>query len=213
MKKGAIFDMDGTLVDTEKYYYRAWIETADDFGVERNPDISRLCSGGSPTQNRWLIHKLYPTIDENAYFDHTIARVQRWTEEELLLMPGVKETLDRFRAEGIKMAVASSSVLSTIEKNLERVGIIDYFDALVSSQFVAHSKPLPDIFIYAAGRINVPPKDCWVFEDSFNGVKAGNASGCSTMMIVDQVEPTDEIRALAAGVYDSFNDFLRAECR
>lgn len=213
MKKGAIFDMDGTLVDTEKYYYRAWIETADDFGVERNPDISRLCSGGSPTQNRWLIHKLYPTVDENAYFDHTIARVQRWTEEELLLLPGVKETLDRFRAEGIKMAVASSSVLSTIEKNLERVGIIDYFDALVSSQFVAHSKPLPDIFIYAAGRINVPPKDCWVFEDSFNGVKAGNAAGCSTMMIVDQVEPTDEIRALAAGVYDSFNDFLRAECR
>lgn len=211
MKKGAIFDMDGTLVDTEKYYSRAWIETADDFGLERNPNISRLCMGGSPTANRWLIHKLYPTVDQNAYFDHTLERVRKWSEEELLLLPGVQETLDHFKANGVKMAVASSSPIDYIERNLTRVGIIDYFDAIVSAQFVEHSKPMPDIFIFAAGRININPRDCYVFEDSFNGVKAGHASGCTTIMIVDQVEPNDEIRSIADGIYDSFNDFLREE--
>lgn len=210
LKKGAIFDMDGTLVDTEKYYTRAWVETADDFGLERYPDLGHLCMGGSPAANRWVIHKIFPTIDQNEYFDHTIARVKRWSEEELLLMSGVKEVLEHFKANGVKMAVASSSNLETIEKNLARVGIVDYFDALISGQQFDHSKPMPDIFLFAAGRINVNPRDCYVFEDSFNGVKAGNAAGCSTIMIVDQVEPTEEIRALAAGVYNSFDEFLRA---
>ena len=185
MKLGAIFDMDGTLVDTEKYYMRAWFETADDFGVERNPNVSSMCAGGSAVQHIWILKKLFPTVDANEYRNHVIARVKKWTEEELLLLPGVKNTLDRFKADGVKMAVASSSPMTDIERNLSRVGIVDYFDALVSGQQFDHSKPLPDIFIFAAGRINVNPRDCYVFEDSFNGVKAGsdgadrrNSSAC-----------------------------------
>ena len=208
MKRGAIFDMDGTLVDTEKFYSRAWVETADDFGLERNPDLGRLCMGGSPAANRWIIHKFFPTVDENEYFDHTIARVKKWSEEDLQLMSGVKEVLEQFRADGLKMAVASSSAMADIERNLTRVGIIDYFDVLVSGQQFDHSKPLPDIFLFAAGRINVNPRDCMVFEDSFNGVRAGHASGSETIMIVDQVPPNDEIKSIADGIYDSFDEFL-----
>ena len=211
MKLGAIFDMDGTLVDTEKYYTRAWFETADDFGVERNPNVAPMCAGGSALQHIWILKKLFPTVDANEYREHTVARVRKWSEEELLLMSGVKETLDYFKSKGVRMAVASSSDIEVVKKNLKRVGIIDYFDALVSGQQLDHSKPMPDIFIFAAGRINVNPRDCYVFEDSFNGVKAGNASVCSTIMIVDQVKPTEEIKALTDGVYDSFDEFLRAE--
>lgn len=90
-----------------------------------------------------------------------------------------------------------------IKKNLQNADVEDYFDVVLSSTEVEHPKPEPDVFLEAAKRLGFSPQDCYVFEDAIGGVKAGAAAGCSTVMIPDQVEPTDEIRVLCSGVFEN----------
>lgn len=91
------------------------------------------------------------------------------------------------------MAVASSSAAEQIEYNLEKAGIRGYFSAVVSGTEVKTGKPAPDIFLCAAERIHCEPGTCFVFEDSENGIKAGHAAGCMTIMIPDLIEASSGI--------------------
>jgi HAD superfamily hydrolase (TIGR01509 family) len=111
-------------------------------------------------------------------------------------MPGTIELLQYFQAQKVPMAVASSSDRAVIEEKLRQSGIISYFDVLIGGDEVTHGKPDPEIFLKAAAALQVPIEDCYVFEDSFNGVRAGAASGALTVMIPDQVPPTEEISSL-----------------
>ena len=82
-------------------------------------------------------------------------------------------------------------------------------NAVVSGQQVEHGKPAPDIFILAADKIGCAPEECYVFEDSANGIRAGAAAGCYTIMIPDLIEPDAELRGLADAVYGSLNDVIK----
>lgn len=101
------------------------------------------------------------------------------------------------------MAVASSSPKFQVEKNLVRAGVREYFDAVVSGEEVLHGKPAPDIFLLAAEKIGIDPKDCYVFEDSINGIRAGVAAGSASVMIPDITQPDEEIRSICAAVCGS----------
>ena len=105
----------------------------------------------------------------------------------------------------MKTAVASSSSLEDIRDNLGRLGLLEYFDALVSGHELpsGHEKPAPDIFLLAAERIGCAPEDCYVFEDGVNGCLAGIAAGCATVMIPDLFQPTEELRQNCAGIFES----------
>ena len=92
-----------------------------------------------------------------------------------------------------KMAVASSSRMDNIRHHLRSAGIEGYFDAIASGQEVERSKPEPDIFLLAAERIGCAPEECYVFEDSSNGIRAGMAAGCVTVMVPDMVPPSKNL--------------------
>ena len=105
------------------------------------------------------------------------------------------------------MAVASSSHRHQVQANLQRSGIGTFFDAVVAKEDVSQGKPDPEIFLTAAKQLGLAPSDCYVFEDSFNGVRAGHAAGCCTIMIPDLLQPDQEI----ARYYDAcFPDLLTA---
>ena len=208
MKRGAIFDMDGTLIDTERLYRQAWIETADVFGVERKPELAVSMSGSNFAKMPEIFKRFYPELDAKEYIMHVINSVKDSVTKKIEVKPGVEEILNYFLEEKIPMAIASSSETFVIEERVKRLGWEKYFNALIGGEQTVKGKPEPDIFLKAAEKIQLPPEDCYVFEDSFNGVRAGANAGCSTIMVIDCVEPTEEIRALCTGVYENMNAAL-----
>ena len=211
MKRGAIFDMDGTLFDTEKLYRQAWLDAAEEFGEERNPGVAIEGAGTNMgEQTRRVVKKYFPDIDADKYIARVLELARDVPNKELELMPGVEDILKFLQAEGVVMAIASSAPVEVIENNLTRSNLREYFKALVGGNSVANGKPAPDIFLKAAGELKLPASDCYIFEDSFNGIRAAHASGGVAIMIPDTMEPTDEIKSLCAAIFPSLNEALQS---
>ena len=203
MKKGAIFDMDGLLFDTETVYQRGWTVIADEFGVERKPELGKACCGTCGDLTRRLVHEYHPTVDADAYVRRVIEYVRDEAAKHLPVMTGAREILMYFRTRGIRMATASSSTCEQIERTLKQSGLYEYFDAVIGGDLVANGKPAPDIFLLASDRIGIQPMDSYVFEDGYNGLRGAAAAGCTPVMIPDTMPPTDEMREICAGIYPS----------
>ena len=211
MLHGAIFDMDGTLFDTEKLYRRAWLDVAAEFGEEKNYELPTAISGTNLGEASYkVIRRFYPNIDAEAYLARVLIEVRAAAERNLELMTGVEEILDFFKSAGVVMAVASSAPVAVIEKNLTRANLRGYFKVLVGGDLVTNGKPAPDIFLLAAEKLNIEAEDCYIFEDSFNGIRAAAASGGAAIMIPDTVQPTDDIKRICAAVFNDLNEARRA---
>ena len=178
--KGAIFDMDGLLFDTERIYQQTWQEIAAEKGVKLDGGFVKAISGTNGSHMCRVIERYYHVPDGTAIMDECMGRIRRKLAVHVPVKKGVHEILDFFQKKGMRIAVASSSAVRQIESNLETAGIRGYFSAVVSGTQVSRGKPEPDIFLYAAERIGCAPDACFVFEDSENGIKAGYAAGCTT---------------------------------
>lgn len=210
MKKGAIFDMDGLLFDTETVYQRCWTIIADEFGVERKPELGKACCGTCGDLTLRLVNEFHPTVDAEAYVRRVIEYVHDEAAKNLPVMEGAREILQYFHEHGVRIATASSSTVEQIEANLIKSGLRDYFDAVVGGDLVVNGKPAPDIFLLSAERIGVSPADCYVFEDGYNGLRGAAAASCAPVMIPDTLPPTDEMRAICTGIYPSLSAALAA---
>ncbi len=199
MKRGAIFDQDGLLFDTESIYQWAWVEAGKDFGLDVPADFPKAISGTSGVGMLAVIDRYFPDVDKQAYIDACYKLAYEEQDRHLPEKPGLHEILEMFRKNGVKIAVASGSVRERVEQNLATAGVRDYFEAIATSDDVENGKPNPDIFQLAAERLDLDPTDCYVFEDSFNGVRAGHAAGCFTVMVPDMVQPDETLD----GVYDA----------
>lgn len=210
MKQGAIFDMDGLLFDTERMYRDSWKQSAQQFGLVHNPDFPRAVCGSSGAHMREIILQYYPQVDAKAFADDCILRVERELETHVPEKTGVRDILQYFKRHGVRVAVASSSKRATVLHNLKQADILSYFDAVVSGDQVTHGKPAPDIFLLAAQQIGCEPENCYVFEDGTNGIRAGAAARCTTIMIPDLTPPNAQLEQLCAGIYPSLSDAMNA---
>ena len=213
MKKGAIFDMDGLLFDTERLYRDSWTIRAAELGLDPDPEFPKAVCGSSGELMLDIIRQYYPDIDPEVLRDACIDRVNKCLKVAVPEKPGIHEMLSFMKENGVRIAVASSSPMETIQSNLERTGILSFFDVITSGQEVEKGKPEPDIFLLAAQRLELEPEDCYVFEDGSNGIHAGAAAGCTTVMIPDLTEPNEELKDLTAGIYDSLMEAKEAIIR
>lgn len=208
---GAIFDMDGVLFDTERIYQQTWHELAEERGIKLGGGFLKAITGTNGDRMRRLVETYYQASDGTAIVEECMKRMREKLSASVPVKIGVREILGFFREHGVEMAVASSSFPQQIEANLQKAGIREYFDAVVSGMEVKHGKPAPDIFLCAAEQIGCRPEECFVFEDSENGIRAGHAAGCITVMIPDLIEPSDAIRPYCFRICRDFFE-VREHC-
>lgn len=155
-----------------------------------------------------IIEKQYRVKDGTEIQRECKRRVAEELAGGVPLKPGCREILASLHARGIPMAIGSSGRRAQIESNLSVSGLTSYFSAIASGDEVLHGKPAPDIFLLAAKRLGVSPADCYVFEDSPNGIRAAHAAGMKPILIPDLMPVTEEIASLTVGVYKVLTDAL-----
>ena len=202
--------MDGLLFDTEAIFQSVWQERARELGRTLDEDFTRRICGSSGPVTQAVVTDYYGVEDPTAFIRDVNEGVRRIEETYLPMKKGCVEILTGLREAGFKLAVASASRQPMIERNLAFNGIAKYFDEVVSSSQVEHGKPEPDVFLYAAERLSLPPEECYVFEDSMNGIRAAHAAKMRPVMIPDLVQPTEEIRALCWGIFPDLSEALSA---
>ncbi len=171
---GAIFDLDGVITDTSEFHYLAWKRLADEEGMpfDRNRNdalrgVSRFESLQKILNGRKLPEGQMQAMMErkNNYYLDYLADLS-----ETDLLPGVLSFIKDAKQQGIKLAVGSASKNTHLV--LEKLGILDLFDAISDGFSVIHVKPAPDLFLHAANQLHIQPEHCLVFEDAEAGIKA-----------------------------------------
>ena len=198
MIDGVIFDMDGTMFDTERMWATFWEPALAALGLPYREGLAEAARGTAGATTRNVVRQFYgPDCDAEAIVDslHRVAD-EVFFSAPVPKKPGLDALLAWLKARHIPMAVASSSREAMIRHNLDVWGLTQDFTAIVSGQHVAHSKPDPEIFLLTAQKLGVEPSRCLVLEDSYNGVRAGAAGGFVTVMVPDLVPADDEMKRL-----------------
>ena len=184
--KALIFDLDGVLVDTMPLHFRAWEVVAERYhrpfdramkdsfrGLPQSKCIQRLfdTEALSPQATRDILEQ------KNNYYQGVI----RETSADELLADGVLDLLVNARDAGLKTGIASSSVSARLV--VEHTGLIDCVDIVADGMVVSNGKPSSDIFVWVSGALQIPPRECIVFEDGDAGLRAAQQAGMLTVGI------------------------------
>lgn len=190
-----IFDLDGTLIDTEKLYRKYWPMAFADSGYFLSDERAlMLRSLGRPFAPE-LFRKWY---GDDFDYDRVRASRKKYVEEHinkfgLELMPGVVTLLEYLKANNIRRSIATATDLERTTKYLKMVGIDEYFDQIVCATMVKRGKPAPDIYEYACSCLEIKPSEAFAIEDAPNGVKSASAAGLKVIYVPNQTPIDDEI--------------------
>jgi sugar-phosphatase len=195
--KAIIYDLDGTLIDSERHWEEAGKHFFAKRGLEQTPELRRYMMGRNLTESLAYLKKMYGWQEE---VEEARAEFLQMTEEiyrtKAIALDGASNIINYTRSVFKKQAIASGSALKRIELIVDRLQWRQAFDCLVSSEHVNYvGKPNPAIFFYAANQLGVNPSDCMVIEDSENGIIAAKAAGMSCVAVPERNAVGDFSRA------------------
>lgn len=207
MLKGVIFDLDGVICFTDEYHYLAWKELADGEGIYFDREINNRLRGVSRMASLEIIleragraytdaEKTNMAESKNETYRRLLARM---TPEDV--SSETRETLTQLRQRGLRLAIGSSS--RNARFILQRIGLIDFFDAISDGNNITRSKPDPEVFLKAAQMLDLEPADCLVVEDAHAGIQAAHDGGFRSAALGDAVTSD-----LASYRLERFSDLL-----
>lgn len=213
MKNTIIFDVDGTLLDTERLYMQAWREAGKLFGYEISQEVL--------LQTRAVNGAVADACFRRAYgadfpIDDIYTERVKFSEElignmhpQQLYKPFALETLEQLKKEGYTLAVASTTSRAKTISHLEHAGLLPFFSTVVCGDMVEHGKPEPDIFLKAAELCGAKPEDCLVVGDSPADVGAATAAGIPIILIPDQVPLNPHTESVSWRVLETLENVPR----
>lgn len=179
MLKAILFDLDGTLIDSEHFYFECWNEILAEVGAQLTFDdwLNNYAGFPMPANAQKLIDKYgiaEPLADLVKRRENLT--IERFKTTDVQLMPYTIEILDFFRDKGLTMAIVTSSVRKDVETIFERNGLGHYFKLIITRTEVTNSKPHPEGYNKCCEQLGIAKDECIVFEDTINGLTAAKAA-------------------------------------
>ncbi|RCX16236.1 beta-phosphoglucomutase [Fontibacillus phaseoli] len=203
--KGAIFDLDGVIVDTAKYHYLAWRSLAQRLGFEFTEEDNERLKGVSRMESLQILLEVGGVeADEAERLEMADAKNKEYVDyisrlEPSEILPGARAYLLLLRSKGVKVALGSAS--KNAEFILNRLGITELFDAIIDGTKVSKAKPDPEVFLAASAALGLEPSECVVFEDAAAGVQAGISAG-SKVVGIGSADILAEADRVIGGLYE-----------
>lgn len=214
--KAVVFDMDGLMFDTEKVFVMAWDYVGEQMGIGKAGYMSLKTLGLNVEKSEQVLKEEFG----DKYDRVTMRKLTKefltkyYSENRVPVKKGLYILLDYLKSQGYKLAVASSSPKWEVEEHMKDAGVFDYFQAIVCGDMVNKSKPEPDIYLTACEALQVNPEECYVLEDSRNGLLSAHRAGCKVIMVPDLWQPDEEIEGILFGKcsdLEEVKDFLEKQ--
>ena len=202
--EAVLFDMDGTLIDSESVFRSALFSACAELGFEMTTEIHHNIVGGTAENTKRVLHQAFgeafPFTD---FHDVCTMHIQAELERNpMRTKRGAQDLVQFLDQSGIPMAVATSSRHMHANGHLSQVGLLPYFRTVVTRDDVANPKPHPEPYLMAARRLDIHPSRCIVIEDTPTGVLAATSAGMRTILVPDTKQPPAEIAALCSLVLE-----------
>lgn len=187
--KGAIFDMDGVVVDNHKFHFKAWMAFADTHNFELNEKIYRDKFNGKT--NADLFYMIFGSVtpeEMQAYADEKEGMYKKLYIEHMKAHTGLIDFLEYLQKNKIKIALGTSAPTSNVDFTLDSLKLRKYFEVIIDGSQVEKGKPDPQVYQLCCMKLGLEPKDCVVFEDSLAGLESGQRAGCKIVGVATSHE-------------------------
>lgn len=196
--RAVIFDMDGILIDTERWLNKYWCQAALEAGFAMKPEHALAIRSLDGKLTEPYLQSIFgEEFDYQAIRNHRRelfnAHIEKYGVDK---KPGVDEILDYLKEKGIKAAVATATEPVRAKEYLTAIGVYEKFDKVISAKTVKNGKPAPDVYLFACEELGEKPEDCFAVEDSPNGIMSAYRAGLRVVMVPDLTEPDEETAKL-----------------
>jgi beta-phosphoglucomutase len=198
MLKAILFDLDGTLIDSEHFYFECWNELLAEYGGKLTyDDWMENCSGKPLPMNAKIIVEKFdiPEPVDSVIKRREALTIERFRTTDVNLMPHAQRILDFFKSRGITMAVVTSSLRDDVDAIFARNGLGHYFKLIITRSEVVNYKPHPESYNLACETLGVGKDECIVFEDTINGLTSAKAANLVCYAVQSNVKEHHKLQA------------------